>query len=175
METTDKNILQWEEKFNKYCEFELKCQENIKLITEVKNNLKNLVGHQEEDDLLFYKSLIDNSHFYITKSLRIRKIKFLKDLNFIWSRICERIGENKQMDEISKNNFMALLKDHRKMAEDIYKAKKNNTSLTWVKDDKVENLQDLENDFSELMDYHVKLIEFFSSNIELEKIFYYGK
>ena len=163
METTDINILQWEEKFNKYCEFELKCQENIKLITEVKNNLKNLVGHQEEDDLLFYKSL------------RIRKIKFLKDLNFIWSRICERIGENKQMDEISKNNFMALLKDHRKMAEDIYKAKKNNTSLTWVKDDKVENLQDLENDFSELMDYHVKLIEFFSSNIELEKIFYYGK
>ncbi len=171
MENTDKNILEWEEKFNNYCEFEIKCINNINSISEIKNNLKKLLGNQKKDDIIFYKSLIDNSHFYLSSSLKIRKIKFLKDLNYIWSQIDQR----KQMDEVNKSNFMALLKDYRKMAEDIAQAKHNNTMLTWVKDDKVESLQELENDFKEIMDYHKKLIEFFSASIELEKAFYCGK
>jgi hypothetical protein len=61
MENTDKNILQWEEMFNKYCELELKCVNNINGILEIKNNLKKLLGNQKKDDILFYKSLIDNS------------------------------------------------------------------------------------------------------------------
>jgi hypothetical protein len=79
------------------------------------------------------------------------------------------------MDEVNKSNFTSLLKDFRKMADDILQAKKNNTILTWVKDDKIESLQDLENDFNEIMNYHLKLIEFFSSSVELEKAFYCGK
>ena len=140
-------------------------------ISEIKNNLKKLLGNQKQDDILFYKSLIDNSYFYLSSSLKIRKMKFLKDLNFIWGQIDER----KQMDEINKSNFMALLKDYRKMSEDVIQARKNNTILTWVKDDKVENLQGLENDFKEIMEYHIKLIDFFSSSVELEKAFYCGK
>lgn len=171
MENTDKNILEWEEKFNKYCEIEAKCITNISSISEIKNNLKKLLGNQKKDDIVFYKAIIDNTHFYLSSSLKIRKIKFLKDLNYLWGQIDER----KQMDEVNKSNFTALLKDYRKMAEDISQAKKNNTILTWVKDDKVENLQDLENDFNEVMEYHIKLIDFFSSSIELEKAFYCGK
>ncbi len=171
MENTDKNILDWEDKFNNYCELEIKCINNINSILEIKNNLKKLLGNQKKDDLIFYKSLIDNSHFYLSSSLKIRKIKLLKDLNYIWSQIDQR----KQMDEVNKSNFMALLKDYRKMAEDIAQAKNNNTMLTWVKDDKVESLQDLENDFKEIMNYHTKLIQFFASSVELEKAFYCGK
>jgi hypothetical protein len=171
MENTDKNILEWEEKFTKYTDYENKCILNINGIAEIKNNLTKLLGNQKKDDILFYKSLIDNSHFYLTNSLKIRKMKFLKDLNYIWGQIDAR----KTMDEVNKSNFVALLKDYRKMADDILQAKKNNTILTWVKDDKVENLQDLENEFKEIMDYHMKLIEFFSSSVELEKAFYCGK
>ncbi len=171
METTDTNILKWDEYFNQYCAYEKKCIESIGAIGEIKNNLKKLLGNQKKDDILFYKSLIESSHFYLTNSLKVRKIKFLKDLNHIWSRIDER----KQMDEVNKSNFMSLLKDYDKMADDINSAKKNNTVLTWVKDDKVESLQDLEKDFYEIMEYHVKLIEFFSSSVELEKAFYCGK
>jgi hypothetical protein len=98
-------------------------------------------------------------------------MKFLKDLNYIWGQIDER----KNMDEVNKSNFMALLKDYRKMSEDISQAKKNNTILTWVKDDKIENLQNFENEFKEIIDYHVNLIEFFHSIVELEKAFYCGK
>lgn len=171
MENTDTNMLKWDDYFTQYCNYEKKCIENINAIGEIKNNLKKLLGNQKKDDILFYKSLIESSYFYLTNSLKVRKIKFLKDLNFIWSRIDER----KQMDEVNKSNFMALLKDYDKMADDINSAKKNNTILTWVKDDKVESLQDLEKDFDEILEYHVKLIEFFSSSVELEKAFYCGK
>jgi hypothetical protein len=171
MENTDKTILEWEEKFNKYMEFENICNTNINNIIEIKNNLKKLLGNQKKDDIQFYKSLIDNSYFYLNSSLKIRKIKFLKDLNYIWNMIDER----KQMDEINKLNFIALLKDYRKLSEDIINAKKNNTTLTWVKNDMVENLAEIEHDLDEIMEYHIKLIEFFSSSVMIEKAFYCGK
>ena len=171
MDNTDKNLLDWEEKFTHYSTCELVCINNINSINDIKNNLKKLLGNQKKDDILFYKSLIDNSHFYLLNSLKIRKIKFLKDMNYLWSKIDER----KQMDEINKSNFLSLLKDYRKMSEDILSAKNNNTMLIWVKDDKVESLNELEKDFKEIMDYHIKLIEFFASNVELEKAFYCGK
>ena len=171
MEKTDANISEWEEKFNKYTEFENKINLNINNMNEIKNNLKKLLGNQKKDDIVFYKSIIDNSYFYLVNSLKIRKMKFLKDLNYILSQIDER----KNMDEVNKSNFMALLKDYRKMSEDISQAKKNNTILTWVKDDKIENLQNFENEFKEIIDYHVNLIEFFNSIVELEKAFYCGK
>jgi hypothetical protein len=85
------------------------------------------------------------------------------------------IDERKMMDEINKLNFIALLKDYRKLSEDIINAKKNNTILTWVKDDKVENLAEIEHEFHEIMEYHIKLIEFFSSSVMIEKAFYCGK
>jgi hypothetical protein len=171
MENTDKNIVEWEEKFNKYLELEIKCNAGINSIIEIKNNLKKLLGNQKKDDILFYKSLIDNSHFYLTSSLKIRKIKLLKDLNYIWALIDER----KSMEEVNKLNFMSLLKDYRKMSEDIINAKKNNTMLTWVKNDMIENMVELEHEFHEIMEYHIKLIEFFSSSVMIEQTFYCGK
>ena len=75
----------------------------------------------------------------------------------------------------SKTNFMSLIKDYRKIAEDINTARNNNTILTWVKDDKVESLHELEEEFTEIMNYHIKLIEFFSASVDLEKAFYCGK
>lgn len=171
MENTDKNILEWEDKFNKYIDFEAKCNSNISNIMEIKTNLTKLLGNQKKDDILFYKSLVDNTCFYLNSSLKIRKIKFLSDLNHIWKQIDDR----KNMEEANKLNFMALLKDYRKMSEDIMSAKKNNTMLTWVKDDRVENLVDLEMEFHEIMEYHIKLIEFFHASVMIEKAFYCGK
>ena len=167
----DNNILQWEEIYNKYNELEILCTSNINSILEIKNNLKNLLGHQDKDDMIFYKSIIDNSIFYLSNSLKIRKIKFLKDLNNIW----QKINENKHIDELNKIYFQSLLKDYRKLAEEIIITKKNNIILNWVKDDKIENLQDLENYFTDIMKYHLKLIESLLACIELEKNFYCGK
>ena len=171
MESTDYKLLIWEEQFTKYCDYESKCINNINQINDIKNNLNKYLGKQKKDDILFYKSLIDTSHYYLNNSLKIRKKKLLIDMNYLWSKLDER----KTMDEVNKSNFMAMIKDYRKISEDIISSKNNNTVLTWVKDDKVESLQELEDEFSEIMNYHIKLIEFFSANVDLERAFYCGK
>jgi hypothetical protein len=140
-------------------------------ISEIKTNLKKLIGNQKKDDIIFYKSLVENSYFYLTNSLKIRKIKFLKDINYVY----EMIDQKKSLDELNKSNFSAFLKDYRKIADDINQAKKNSTELTWVKDDKIANLSEIEKDMNEFMDYHLNLINFFHGSVELEKIFYCGK
>ena len=66
------------------------------------------------------------------------------------------------------------MKDYNKMVDDINTSKKNNTVLTWVKNDTVENLHDLEKDIYEILEYHFKLIKSLSEIIELEKLFYHG-
>ena len=171
MDSNDNKLLIWEELFTKYCDYENNCNININFIGEIKNNLNKYLGKQKKDDILFYKSLIETSHFYLINALKIRKIKLLKDMNYLWSKIDER----KTMDEVNKSNFMALIKDYRKISEDITSAKNNNTILTWVKDDKIESLYELEEEFTEIMNYHIKLIEFFSASVDLEKAFYCGK
>jgi len=168
---TDNHILNWNNLFIKYCECEKKCIDNIKSIGEIKMNLKSLLGNQKKDDFMFYKSLIENSYFYLSNSLKIRKIKILNDLNNIWSRIDER----KHMDKINENNFSALIKDYTKLIDDIETAKKNNTTLSWVKNNKIESLYDLEKDMYEILNYHLKLIDFFYLTVELEMTFYCGK
>ena len=69
--TDHPNIIKWNDYFTEYCEYEKKCIDNINAIGEIKNNLKKLLGNQKKDDLLFYKSLIESSHFYLVNSLRL--------------------------------------------------------------------------------------------------------
>jgi hypothetical protein len=171
MNNVEENISKWDTIFTVYLETESQCIILINEISEIKNNLKKLLGLQKPDDIVFYKSLIDNSFFYLTNSLKIRKLKMTKDLNYIWNQL----DNKKIIEELNKSNFQALLKDYRKMADDINQAKKNNTMLTWVKDDRVESLHEIEKEMEEIMDYHSKLIQFFHSSVELEKIFYCGK
>jgi hypothetical protein len=171
MEYADKNISEWTHKFNNYLELEAKCISNIEQITEIKINFNKLLGNQRKDDILFYKSILDNSLFYLNSSLKIKKIKFLKDLNYIWDKIDER----KKMDEVIITNFDFLLKDYRKLSEDILLLKKSNNRLGWVKDEKTQDLQELELEITEILNYHIKLIGFFYSSTEIEKVFYCSK
>jgi hypothetical protein len=168
MEYADKNISEWEEKFNNYLESESKCISNIEQITEIKTNFNKLLGNQRKDDVLFYKSILDNSLFYLNSSLKIKKIKFLKDLNYIWDKIDAR----KKMDEVTTTNFDFLLKDYRKLSEDILLLKRSNNRLGWVKDERIQDLQELEIEITEILNYHIKLIEFFYSSTEIERAFY---
>lgn len=168
---SNNNINNWTKLFADYGAHEILCIDNLNIIGEIKNNLKKLLGNQKKDDLIFYKAIIENSYFYLSNCLKIRKLKFLKDINYIWSCIDSR----KQIDEINKNNFTTLMNDYNKMVDDINSSKKNNTVLTWVKNDTVESIHDLERDISEILEYHVKLIKSLSKIIECEKIFYHGE
>jgi hypothetical protein len=169
--TCNNNITHWTKLFADYGVYETLCIDHLNIICEIKNNLKKLLGNQKKDDLIFYKAIIENSYYYLSNCLKIRKLKFLKDINLIWS--C--IDSHKQIDNINKYNFTTLMQEYNKIVDDINFTKKNNTILTWVKNDTVESIHELERDISEILEYHVKLIKSLSKIIEYEKLFYHGE
>ena len=164
------NLINWENSFNQYIEIDILCMQDLNSMSEIKNNLTTLLGNQKKDDILFYKSILDNSYFYLTNSIKIRILKFIKDLNIIWLKMTE----SKQIECLDKNTFSLLLKDYQKIADDINNKSKNKKIIRWIKDDKLELLQDLDKDMTELMTYHLNLLSYFKKYIELEKTFFSG-
>ena len=160
----------WEQLFNKYCELEKKCLNYINSINDIKQNLIRLLGEQKKDDVSFYKSIIDNSFFYLNSSMKIRKTKFLNDLTSVWIQI----DSYKEMNELNTSNFQTLLKDYTRMVDNINYMKQNNTALLWVKNDKIESLTNIEKDMNDIMKYHTDTLEYFLKFIKLEKDFYCG-
>jgi len=163
-------ISNWEASFNSYLDIELQCTNKLNQILEIKNNLTKLIGNQRNDDMLFYKSIINNSYYYYTKSLNVRKIKFIKDLSFIYTKLDDR----KTFTDLNKLNFSTLLKDFSKLVDDAKIAKDNNTVLSWVKDDTIISLRETEKELDDIMKYHVNLMNSFYKSIENEANFYCG-
>ena len=168
MSNIEENIVKWENRFNTYLEFDNKCVVMIDEINNIKLNLKNLLGNQKKDDIIFYNSLIDNSFFYLSSSLKIRKTKLLKDLNYIWNQF----DDKKTLKDLNKTDFAILMKDYKKLADEITSTKQHNTMLKWVKNDRFESLQEAENELNEIFEYHLKLMEHFFNFVDLEKKFY---
>lgn len=168
-EITSNNILNWDSQYIKYYEIENLCNININYIINIKNNLINLLGYHEKDDIIFYQSIINNSIFYLSNSLKIRKLKFLKDLNNIWLKINDNNKYNKELNHIY---FQSLLKDYKKISDEINISKKSHKTLYWIKNDKIKNLQEFENLFTEILQYHLKLINSLLISINHEKNFY---
>ena len=166
----EENINEWINIFNNYNNYELNCSNKLINLLEIKNNFKNLLGNQDKDDLLFYKSLIDNSYYYFTNSLKIRQIKFLKDINNIYSII-----SNNKFNEINRNNFLILIKDYKNIIKNINNTKNKSILLNWIKDDKVDYIIEFETNMHEILNYHLKLICYLSICIDLEKEFFYNK
>lgn len=171
MEHIDQIILEWDEKFDRYIELSNNIQNLLSEIDAIKNNLDSLLGNQKEEDIGFYKALIENSLNYYKISFKIRKTKMLKDITTVWQKIDER----KKFEEINKSNFQSFIKDFKKFADDANQARKNNTILSWVKNDRVENIALIEADFNEILNYHLKLIDYFNTSVQFEKIFFAGK
>jgi hypothetical protein len=170
MDKVDENISKWSTMFDEYLEIDNNSTILLGKINEVKNNIKKIIGKQNMDDIMFYKSMLENSHFYLSNSLKIRKIKFQKDLTNIYNII----DSTKKFDDISKPNFLLLLKDYRKIVDEYYLTKKNSSTLAWIKDEKLNNFNDIEKDMSETMMYHITLMTVMNSMIKVEQQFYCG-
>ncbi len=158
----------WETMFNFYLETLDNCTLALTSISEIKNKLTTLIGNQRKDDIIFYKSIITSSYYYYSESLKVRKLKIIKDLNYIWTKL----DEKKSLVELNKGTFSLLLKDFCKLYEDIIIAKQHNTSLTWVKDDKIITIQEVEDELNEILKYHMKIISSFETSVKNETSFY---
>jgi hypothetical protein len=168
MDDIENIIKKWDKIFKDYQDADAQCTSQIHSIMEIKNNLSKLIGNQRKDDIMFYKSIIDNSYYYLEKSLEIRKLKFIKDLNYIWHKIDDR----KTLSELNTSNFSTLLKDFKKVVDDMYIAKLNNTSLSWVKDDTIISLEETHKEIDDILNYHLRLIKSFLNSVSNEHNFF---
>ena len=164
---------EWEALFDNYIEIEKNCISNINSINEIHINLNKLVGRQREDDLHFYNSIIENTNHFLNGSIKIRKIKFKKDLNYIWNLVNKTSEVNNfNTGEVNKSKFSHLIKDFTKLYSEINLTQKNNTPLTWVKNDSIQNFKEIELEMDQVMLYHIKLITSFFKLTDLEITFY---
>lgn len=161
-------IVLWEKQFNLYLNKEVECTNALSSILIIKNTLTSLIGNQRIDDIIFYKSIINSSYFYLSESLKKRKLKMINDLNYIWAKI----DSKKSLNELNKGNFASLLKDFKKLIDDVIIARKHNTVLAWVKDDTIMSLLDIETEINNILNYHLRIITSFCISIKNEELFY---
>jgi hypothetical protein len=166
-------IKTWNDLINKYFLLEEECNTNINLINDIRNYLKNNLTYLCKDDIVFYSSIIDNSYFYLINSLKINQIKFLKDLNKIYIHISRNNKNNSilKIINLNKSDINLIINSYIKLKTDVTNLKKTNTIFKWIKDD-IENLQQIEDDITETITYHIKLLEFLLEIIKLKYNFY---
>jgi hypothetical protein len=170
MEKLDENIKKWSEMFDIYIEIEANYTMLLTKINELKNNINKIIGKQNVDDVIFYKSMLENSYFYLSNSLKIRKIKFQKDITNIFNKI----DTSNKFEDINKPNFVLLMKDYKKVV-DNESSKKQSSSLAWIKDEKLNNFNDIEKDMLETMNYHITLMTVMNCVIKVEQQYYCGE
>ena len=170
MEKVDENIKKWSEMFDRYIEIEANSTMLLTKINELKNNINKIIGKQNVDDVIFYKSMLENSYFYLSNSLKIRKIKFQKDITNIFNKI----DTSNKFEDINKPNFILLMKDYKKVV-DNESSKKQSSSLAWIKDEKLNNFNDIEKDMLETMNYHITLMTVMNCVIKVEQQYYCGE
>ena len=170
----DAEIMKWLEQFHTYTEAEARCKAGIAELNAIKINLDRLIGRQKKDDALFYQSIIGNSYFFLENSLRIRREKFIRDLLAISTLIetFKHIKISPKPLSIDNSSFTAITNDIKDIYEEIERAKRNSSTLTWVKDDQISTLQEIEKDMSETLTYHIRLIEYFERLVHHELTFY---
>jgi len=166
-----RNINNWTDSINTYNRLAKECIESIENMNEMKDSFINKLGNQMEDDIIFYTSLINNSFFYLFNSIKIRRNKFIKDLNTIWYKD----NTIKYIDNLNSSNLIILFKDYQKITDDIKYARENNTILTWVKNDMLDSTSELENEMNETLEYHNTIIKHFCEFVKIEVEFYYGR
>jgi len=66
------------------------------------------------------------------------------------------------------------MNDFSKLCGDVKSAMENNTKLTWVKDDRIESIQQIISETDDAITYHDKLIDHFNNLLDLEKMFFCG-
>ena len=161
-------IERWVALFDKYVEVDHDSHNCITQLNALKVNLNQLSGSQKKDDVQFYRSIIENSHFYLVSSLRVRRAKFLCDVSAIWNAL--RPGSS--LVSADRNIFLALTRDIARGHEEIARAHRNCTTLSWVKKDQIDTLHDLEDDLEATLLYHNGLLAYFNTLAKLEFAYY---
>jgi len=152
------------------------------ILKEIKEKLKEMninvgkyqyeleLGTQDKDDLIFYKSIILDSKKYFTNAFKIREIKLIYDLNQIM-----KMFNDKRLPEVFElnKNIITLLKTHyNKVLSNIKNNNQKSINPTWIKNNKLKFIKDIESEMNRIFLYHIDINTHFKSALIKEIKFY---
>lgn len=155
----------------------------IEIFNEIKDLLKKFsnylnryyyklnISQQEDDDIIFYRSIILDSKKYFINSHKIREKKLVYDLNKIFSMI-----ENNQASkiyEISKYTYTVIRNNYKKLSKEVKTTNKNsNNKLHWIKNDKLKYIETIKREMFRCFSYHLEVNQHYLDSLISEMKFY---
>ena len=125
--------------------------------------------NQDEDDLIFYKSIIIDSKNYFIKSFKVRELKFLNDI----IKIFKLIEPNSHIEfiKIDKNLLNKFKIFYGKFIRENKEAKINKNN-NWIKKNKLKPIDLLNKEINRCFDYHKNIVNHFKITLEKEVEFF---
>tara|TARA_B100000524_G_scaffold333786_1_gene221852 strand:+ start:29 stop:1060 length:1032 start_codon:yes stop_codon:yes gene_type:complete len=155
----------------------------IEIFNEIKDLLKNFsnylnryyyklnISQQEDDDIIFYRSIILDSKKYFINCHKIREKKLVYDLNKIFSMIEDNQASN--INEISKYTYTVIRSNYKKLSKDVKTTNKNsNNKLHWIKNDKLKYIETIKREMFRCFSYHLEVNQHYLDSLISEMKFY---
>ena len=157
------------------------------IITEVKSELRRLsvsindyqfklnIGNHDNDDLIFYKSIILDSKKYFFTCHKIREKKIIYDLNQIAKSFNSNDSScflNETIYELNKSVIKSLKKSYNKLALQVKEINANHTKPKWIKNDKFKYIEDIKIEMNRTILYHIDINSYFRDSIIQEINFF---
>jgi hypothetical protein len=133
-------LKEWSNTFNEYQMFIHSSMDNIKMLIEISNEADTFVSN---DDILFTKSIISNTIHYLTGSLKIYQDKFLFDLQTFG----DKINIKQKIINLTEDCFNIILNQYNFILNKM----------------NFQSINDLNNEFDKLLNFHLKLIMMLNS------------
>ncbi len=147
----------------------------LSMLKEYSENFQKILdlNCQDEDDILFYSGMIEDSLKYHQKSYNIKLKKLYHDLNSILkNNLFKSKGNALKFDSIDKKNCSLFEESFNKVKEKTEQESKNLQKPIWIKDNHIEQLQNLTNELVRVFKYHFEINLFFLESILRELQFY---
>jgi hypothetical protein len=162
-----RNIKRWTTKYEKYDIINNKCNNIISNLVNIKNIIKLSNNKQNNDDMNFYNSIINDSIYFFKNSLITRNKKLINDLSILF---CNIFLNNKiHFDDFTSVLFKKILLEHYSI---IKRNNKDTCKYKWIKDEKYLNINSFEIKLDKLLDYHIFIIDSFYITLEKDSSFY---
>ena len=129
----------------------------------------NSDGH-ENDDLIFYRSILLDSKDYFLSSHKIREKKVLFDLNQIVKMFNYKCMPT--IYELDKKTVKILKCYYNKLAKEVKQNHKNQSNPIWIKNDKYKYIENIKREMIRVFTYHRDINEYFRNCLAVEIKFY---
>jgi len=161
------NKLEWEKMFVNYITYISLIKKNIHSIKTKYNNLILIENNKKYENIVFIKYVLNSSLQYLTKIYKIKKKKFLFDINKVWKNLFKK---NDLLDRIDIKTYKKIIGAYTLLIEkNNYNDDINvNKTLKSINVDK--DIINIQNSIYELLTFHNIIMKHLCIVTEIQNI-----